>query len=182
MIIHYVSLKQERAFMQLIKYLFVLLYIFDFYVIKSSESYYVEECDLQDPVNFERVVAFSRSPGMNLYEAVSIEQTRKILSLREFAWLCSIQGRVCAMVTGTLKGTNKEILHLTDLGTLPDSRRQGIATALALRLKDIADQKQCNKATLQVDEKNNIAKEFYDKLGFVVTGTSVIFSMEKNLK
>jgi [ribosomal protein S18]-alanine N-acetyltransferase len=61
-------------------------------------------------------------------------------------------------------------VHLLNLATHPDVRRQGIATMLMRHLVDVARAHDCRYVTLEVRAGNLPAKELYRAHGFVPVG------------
>lgn len=56
-------------------------------------------------------------------------------------------------------------MYLEDLYVQPEFRQQGTGKALFLRLKQLAEQKQCRRLVWQVLDWNEPAIRFYEKLG-----------------
>ncbi|MFY9187721.1 MAG: ribosomal protein S18-alanine N-acetyltransferase [bacterium] len=60
--------------------------------------------------------------------------------------------------------------HVTNIGVLPQWRRQGIARALLSRLMEIAKANDADKMTLEVRKSNWGARKLYENLGFKALG------------
>ena len=68
-----------------------------------------------------------------------------------------------------------DILQILELAVDPSFRRQGIASKLLVELFDIARQKQCKTAELELRENNAIARQLYRNLGFKAVGKRAQF-------
>jgi ribosomal-protein-alanine N-acetyltransferase len=61
-------------------------------------------------------------------------------------------------------------IHILNLASHPDFRRQGVATTLLNVLLHYAEEKEINIATLEVRRFNTPALQLYKKFGFTVKG------------
>ena len=75
-----------------------------------------------------------------------------------------LDGRTVAIARGSV---DEGWLGITSVEVAPDYRRQGLATALVARLAGWALGHGARQSYLQVDEGNEAALAFYDRLGFI---------------
>ncbi len=61
-------------------------------------------------------------------------------------------------------------LHINNLAVLPEHRRQGVASALLVRVLAEAERLGARRATLEVRRSNTAARALYERFGFAVTG------------
>ena len=60
--------------------------------------------------------------------------------------------------------------HVTNVAVAPETRRQGVATALMLGLADVAIARGCRSWTLEVRVSSRGAQELYRRFGFAPAG------------
>ena len=61
-------------------------------------------------------------------------------------------------------------VHINNLAVLPASRRQGVGTALLMRVLSEGARLGMRRATLEVRQSNDAARELYERFGFSVAG------------
>lgn len=75
---------------------------------------------------------------------------------------------------------NMGVVHILGIFVKPDHRKKGIGTALMERTLNESRAKRCHKARLEVFAKNQTAKKFYTRLGFVKEGFLIQDEERKN--
>jgi len=60
----------------------------------------------------------------------------------------------------------KPLLNIHDIAVLPQYRGRGIASEMLKQIEQIARERGCCKLTLEVLEKNHVARGAYEKAGF----------------
>ena len=61
-------------------------------------------------------------------------------------------------------------LHINNLAVLPEFRRQGIASRILRRVLGEGRKMGAGRATLEVRRSNEVARQLYERFGFVVAG------------
>ena len=82
-------------------------------------------------------------------------------------WVADVDGRVVGMIVAWLF---VDEIHIANLATHPDFRRQGIARALLLQVLKLAVADGAVTSFLEVRESNLVAQEMYRKFGYENTG------------
>jgi len=82
-------------------------------------------------------------------------------------WVADVDGRVVGMIVAWLF---VDEIHIANLATHPDFRRQGIARALLLQVLKLAVADGAVTSFLEVRESNLAAQEMYRKFGYENTG------------
>ena len=62
-------------------------------------------------------------------------------------------------------------LHINNLAVVPEHRRRGVATALLRRVMEEAARFGIRRTMLEVRRSNTVARQLYERFGFVVAGT-----------
>lgn len=98
-------------------------------------------------------------------ETSFFNETKKPRSLPRVAVLDgNIVGYICSDYVG-------DECHILNLGTHPDYRKQGIATALVENALSELKLRSCKSLYLEVRASNHAAKKLYQGFGFKIVGT-----------
>lgn len=65
------------------------------------------------------------------------------------------------------------LLNIHDIAVLPRARGQGVAKALFAAISTLADRLNCCKLTLEVRSDNTVARQLYERQGFVPASCSL---------
>jgi ribosomal protein S18 acetylase RimI-like enzyme len=86
-------------------------------------------------------------------------------------WPCGfVMGLVGSFIKGSIDWECRYSVTIARNWIDPQARRKGFGTKLTDTIKDWACEKGVRQLELQVTENNEVAKSFYEKLGFTDTG------------
>lgn len=121
----------------------------------------------------EEGVFHSRTPSVEGLCRYAFENPREGYSIL----LCQIGAKITGYVDLRM---NRGVGHILGIYVKPDYRKRGIGTALMERTLNESRAKRCHKARLEVFAKNQTAKKFYTRLGFVKEGFLIQDEERKN--
>lgn len=133
----------------------------DSYTLKNDE---VIEISLATKIDLDDIVAIQEA----CYEGEApwgrIAVNNELRNKRTSSFIMSHQGeRAVAFVGLSMRHTS---LHVTNIATIPDYQKQGIATFLMETIIAVAKQLDRPRITLEVRMSNEGAKRLYRKIGF----------------
>ncbi len=122
------------------------------------------ESDLEDVMEIER-----HAFGHQWAERIFREELE-----REWAYIDVVRARDHAGNSKVVAFCNywvvRDEIHLLNIATSPDVRRQGQASHLLDHLLSVATHQRCRYVTLEVRRSNAAAISLYEKFGFVAVG------------
>jgi len=74
----------------------------------------------------------------------------------------------------------RDEIHLLNIATLPETRRQGQASLLLAHMLEVAERQHCHYITLEVRRSNDAAIALYERFGFVAVGVRPKYYAENN--
>ncbi|MEM6520674.1 MAG: GNAT family N-acetyltransferase [Cyanobacteria bacterium P01_C01_bin.70] len=80
------------------------------------------------------------------------------------------QQQAQGIVAGLIDSENPATAHLVSMWVAPEYRKTGVSTRLVTAIADWATSKQIQALRLMVTSNNEVAIQFYQRLGFVKTG------------
>jgi ribosomal protein S18 acetylase RimI-like enzyme len=87
-------------------------------------------------------------------------------------YLASEQGRYCGIAGAYLDGRDPSTVHLISMWVAPEARRSGIGSALIAAIEKWAKVRGGRTLRLLASGNNATAIEFYQRVGFAMTGRS----------
>ena len=136
-----------------------------------------------------RLAAIADSPGV--YATTLAEATARPLSQWErvaeasssggdqSTWFAEVDGAVAGMVSAYR--TNNNVVTLTSLWSAPGYRNAGVAERLVEAVTDWAIGVGGEQLRIWVVERNEYARRFYERLGFVATGQEMDYEPDPRL-
>lgn len=128
--------------------------------------------------DYDQVVLVWKTAGLLLdeYDDSKAKIAEILLRNPESCLVGEVDNQIVAGVLGASDGKRAWVYHL---GVQPKFQRQGIGTALVIRLIDYFGNKGIKKVNLMVLKHKSYLLPFYQKLGF--TDKSHVITLERNL-
>lgn len=100
---------------------------------------------------------------------------------RSVAYLAWDGDAPCGIVAGFLEADEPAMAHLVSMWVAPTHRRSGVGRLLVNAVIDWARSKRATTLRLMVTSNNDVARRFYERLGFTPTGRTEPYSNDAAL-